>query len=187
MVEWLQSLSWLEWLYLVIASLATLFLIIQIIMMLVGGMADLDGDMDVDLDADSGLDLLTIKPITAFLAVGGWVGLITAQGTDILWLSVLLFLVSGFASMFLVAFALRAILRLQCSGNMVPEKLIGERATVYVSISPMRTGRGKITLTAQGKYTELDAVTDGAEKLAVDTLVEIVSMENETAVVRKLS
>lgn len=192
MLEWLQSLNWLELTYLVLGGLATVFLIIQIIMMLVGGMADVDlgGDIDTDVsfdvDAGDGLDLFTVKPITAFLAIGGWVGLTISQATNLYWLSVICFIVSGVLAMVLVALALRGIAKMQCSGNLIPERLIGEKATVYVSIASNRTGRGKITLTAQGKYTELDAVTDDGEKLAVDTLVEIVSMENEVAVVRRI-
>lgn len=192
MLEWLQSLNWLELTYLVLGGLATVFLIIQIVMMLVGGMADVDlgGDIDTDasfdIDAGDGLDLFTVKPITAFLAIGGWVGLTISQATNLYWLSVICFIASGVLAMVLVALALKGIAKMQCSGNLIPERLIGEKATVYVSIASNRTGRGKITLTAQGKYTELDAVTDESEKLTVDTLVEIVSMENEIAVVRRI-
>lgn len=63
-------------------------------------------------------------------------------------------------------------------------KLVGATATVYVSIPENRSGRGKITLTAQGRYMELDAVTDG-ERIPVDSSVEITEYSEDFAVVTK--
>lgn len=67
------------------------------------------------------------------------------------------------------------------------DKIVGQQATVYVSVPPARSGRGKITLNAQGRFMELDAVTDCETKLAVDEKVEIVSTENECTVVRRIA
>ena len=47
-----------------------------------------------------------------------------------------------------------------------------------------RSGRGKVTLTAQGRYMELDAVTDG-DRLPVDTAVEICEYNEDFVVVKK--
>ena len=83
-----------------------------------------------------------------------------------------------------VGFAMRGIARLQCSGNLVKKRLVGMTATVYVSIPGQRTGRGKITFTAQGQYMEIDAVTDG-ERIPVDSMVEIAEYSDDFAVVTK--
>ena len=88
--------------------------------------------------------------------------------------------------MAVVVLTIRAMLKLQCNGAVETEKLVGKRATVYVSVPPERSGRGKITLNAQGKFMELDAITDCSEKLAVDETVEIVDTENECTVVRRI-
>ena len=74
---------------------------------------------------------------------------------------------------------------MQSNGTLETDKLAGTRATVYVSIPEARSGRGKITLTAQGRYLELDAVTDG-EKIVTDQIVEIISTESDCAVVKKV-
>jgi hypothetical protein len=75
--------------------------------------------------------------------------------------------------------------KLQCDGAIQVDKLVGKTATVYVSIPPLRQGRGKITLNAQGRYMELDAVTDSEDKLFVEEQVEIVATENECTVVKR--
>ena len=93
-------------------------------------------------------------------------------------------LVSGAAAFALVVLLMRFIYKMQSSGTFQPEKLVGRRATVYVSVPEKRSGRGKITLNAQGKFMELDAMTDG-ERLSVDDPVEIVATENECMLVAR--
>ena len=190
MKEWFLNLSVMEQIYFWLGVVATVFLIVQIILMCFstfGDDVDIDGDGDLDADGDSGVSIFTVKSITAFFAVGGWAGLLTCSlaSDSLQWLSIIVALVSGAAAMAVVVVAIRAMLKLQCNGAVQTEKLVGEKATVYVSVPPKRSGRGKITLTAQGRFMELDAVTDGEERLAVDETVEIIATENECTVVKK--
>ena len=190
MIEWYKTLSVLEQVYFWLGIVATVFLIIQIIMLCFtsfGGDVDIDGDGDIDVDTDSGVSIFTVKSITAFFAVGCWAGLLTCAlcADNLQWVSVISAIVGGAAAMAVVVLLMRAMLKLQSNGAFQPEKLVGKSATVYVSIPAERSGRGKITLTAQGKFMELDAMADGA-RLTVDEAVEIISNENECMVVKKL-
>ena len=190
MVKWYNSLTVFEQIYFWIALVASIFLIVQIILLCFssfGGDTDLDGDGEIDVVADSGVSLFTMKSLTAFLSIGGWAGLLTCSAApdNLQWLSIIVALVSGGAAWAGVYFALRGIAKMQCNGVLQTEKLVGQRATVYVSIPQKRSGRGKITLEAQGKFTELDAVTDG-DRIAVDEVVEIVATQNECTVVKKV-
>ncbi len=183
-MNWYNSLTTPEKIYFYIAVIGTVLLVIQIIMMICsfGGGADADADGDdgadgaVDsADGDLGISLFTIKGLTAFFAIGGWVGLLILQiNSKNIALAIVLSLVSGLGSMILVALALK-------------EKLIGKEASVYVSIAPSRTGRGKIVLTAQGAYTELDAVTDETERIPVDERVVITEIGADYMVVKRIS
>lgn len=189
MAEWFKGLSVLEQVYFWLGVVATVFLVVQIIMMCFssfGGDVDVDGDGDIDVDVDSGVSIFTVKSITAFFAIGGWAGLLTCAvaSESLQWLSVIVAVVAGLAAMAVVVVLMRLILKLQCNGAVQTDKLVGERATVYVSVPANRSGRGKITLNAQGRFMELDAVTDG-ERLAVDEVVEIVKVENECTVVKR--
>lgn len=194
MKEWYQSLGTLELVYFYIAAVATVFLIVQIIIMICSfaGVSDVDGDGIADSDeiggniGDNGLSLFTVKGITAFFAVGGWTGLALFEGVpSYKGLGIALSVVAGAAAMMVVALVMRAILKLQCSGNVDMEKLEGKEASVYVSIRHERTGRGKVTLTAQGRYMEIDAVTDEKEDILYGETVVIERMESGTAVVKK--
>ena len=194
MIEWIKNLSVLEHIYFWLGIVSTILLIVQIIMMCFssfGGDADLDMDgdgvVDGDIDADSGISIFTLKSITAFFAVGSWSGLLTCTlaPEKLQWLSIIVAVVAGGIAMTVVVFVLNALRKLQCNGAILYDKLIGQTATVYVSIPPSRSGTGKITLNAQGKYIEIDALTDSEEKLAVQEKVEIIATENECAVVRR--
>ena len=191
-MEWLKSLSVLEHIYIWLGIVSTIFLIIQIALMCFssfGGDVDVDSDGDIDVDPDSGVSIFTVKSITAFLAVGSWAGLLTCTlaSDKLQWLSVIIAIIAGAAAMAVVVLAIRGMMKLQCNGALQSEKLVGMKATVYVAIPSARSGRGKITLNAQGKFMELDAVTDCEEKLAVDETVEIISTENDCTVVKRLN
>lgn len=188
MKEWYLGLSVLEYIYFYIAAIASLFLIVQIIIMCfsLGSDVDLDGDGDIDADLDTGVSVFTVKSLTAFFAIGGWVGLLVANLLpEHKWVSVILALIAGVAAMFIVVLIYRGIAKMQYDGTFHVEQLVGKTATVYVAIPPLRQGKGKITLTAQGRYVEIDAMTDEDEKLSVDESVEIIATENDCAIVKK--
>ena len=189
-MNWLQSLSVTEHIFFWIAIVASVLLIIQIIMLLVSfaGMdSDISDTFEGDVDGDGGLSIFSVKAITAFFSVGGWCGFATATYVDNVWLPILVSVLTGAVALVGVAFAMKGIMKLQCSGNVVKEKIVGSNATVYASIPPTRSGRGKITLTVQGKFSELDAVTDDENRIATDEVVEIVAYEDDFAVVKKQS
>lgn len=191
MKEWFNNLQWFEHVYLWLGVAFTVFLIIQIILMCFssfGGDMDLDGDGEIDVDVDSGVSIFTVKSVTAFFAVGSWAGLLTcALASDNLqWLSIIIALLAGVAAAAVVIVLMRAMLKLQSNGILQPEKLVGKQAVVYVSIPASRGGRGKITLDAQGKFTEMDAVTEDGDKIACDEAVEIVAVEGECTVVKRV-
>lgn len=190
-MDWLSSLSVIEHVFFWIACVASLLLVLQIILLLVsfgGGDLDADGDFDMngDVDTDGGLAFFTLKGLTAFFALGGWCGFAAATFLpDNMWAPILIFVATGLVALFGVGFAMRGIAKLQCAGTLNTEKLVGKTAVVYVSIPAARSGRGKITLTAQGKYTELDAVTD-SDRIPVDEEVTIVGYSDDFAVVQKV-
>lgn len=193
MIEWLKSLSGLEIAYFIVACIGTLALLIQIILMIVGAGGDGDLDLDTDADADGDLDshtdtgvsLFTLKGLTAFFAIGGWTGMLMLSYDIPVGITVAVSVVAGLAAYFVVWGLIRLMLRLQEDGTLDYASAVGKEATVYVSIPANRGGRGKITLVLQGRYTELDAVTDESERIPVDSAVEIVDKAGDAFVVRK--
>lgn len=190
-MNWFNSLTALEKTYFIIACIATVFLIIQILFMIFGGDGEIDGDLDTDGDGaidtpmDSGITPFTVKGIVAFFAIGGWTGLLMLSYEVNVAVSVIVSVLAGGVALVVVWLILRSILKLQDSGTLVMERLIGKTATVYVSIPSKRGGRGKVTMTAQGKFTELDAVTDEEERIKVDEVVEVIEVIGDCLVVKR--
>lgn len=193
MSEWFASLSGLEIAYFIIACIGTLALLIQIVLMIVGAGSDADMDMDTDTDGDGSLDshtdtgvsLFTLKGLTAFFAIGGWTGMLMLSYNIHVGISVAVSVVAGLAAYFVVWGLIRLVLRLQEDGTADYATAIGKEATVYVSIPAGRSGRGKVTLVLQGRYTEADAVTDEEEKIPVGTAVVIAGMAGDAYVVKR--
>ncbi len=190
-MDWFKQLTGLEIAYFVIACIGTLALLVQIVMMLVGASGDADLDTDTDADGvldshtDTGVSLFTVKGLTAFFAIGGWTGLAMLSYNVNVGVSIAVSVVAGLAAYIVVWLLIRLVLRLQEDGTVNYASAEGKTATVYVSIPPQRSGRGKITLTLQGRFTEADAVTDEEERIPVDASVEIVGSAGDFFVVKR--
>ena len=65
--------------------------------------------------------------------------------------------------MFFVAVIMRTFSRMHSEGNLQPDLAVGKTAKVYLRIPAERSGKGKITVSIQGRSTEFDAVTNGPE------------------------
>lgn len=198
MAEWYAGLTVTDKIFFYIGIASTLFLVIQIILMFfsfgsggeidAGSGADINGDGSIDGDgdgSDGGLSFFSVKSFTAFFAIGSWCGMLVSSETGLTWLAILVALAAGSVALVAVGFAIKGLYKAQCSGNLVKNNLIGKTATVYVSIPERRSGRGKITIVAQGSFSEFDAVTEG-ERIPTDSTVKILSFEDEVFVVEKV-
>ena len=144
-----------------------------------GDADDVDPDIDVDdLDGADSLNFLSIRGLAGFLALFGMMG---AGGTASGWNSLVTLVValaSGFTIMFFIAVTMRWFRRQQSSGNLRPENAVGKSARVYLRIPANRAGKGKITVSVQGRNLELEAVTAGPE-LPTGSACRVVSMVTE--------
>ncbi len=211
MFDWWNSLSTFSQVLSCMAIPATLILLIQTVLMLIGlGDDGLDadvpdsdiGDIDTDIsdgvfgdgevvDGDldpSGLDglrIFSVRGIIAFFVVFGWVGIALDSAGLAPVLSTLIGVVSGFVMMVLIALLFRAIMRLESDGNVDNRNALGVSGTVYLKIPANREGMGKVNLMIQGSYCERDAVTDESEALPTGSEVVVMSLSGENTLVVK--
>lgn len=190
--QWWNELSWLGQVFACMAIPATLILVIQTILLLVGGglgggeasaqAGDIDSDGDAhDLaDGADGLRVFTVRGLVAFFTIGGWLGLALLQNNISPILSVLFAVLGGLAAMVVVALILKWTLSLQDSGNISLTNAIGKPAQVYLTVPANRSGTGKVTVTVQERLMELDAVTDNAQPLRTGELVTVKALVNSS-------
>ncbi len=183
MIEWWNSLEISRQIFALIALPSTLILLLQTLLMLIGigdgaddADLDLDGAADGDVEIDAGLAIFSVRGILSMLTIMGWVGF-ALLATDLPeWVSVLIALVSGVLTLIGMAYLMRAVMRLQSSGNINIENCIGKVAQVYIPIPPLSTGAGKVNLTVQESYREFSAITTSAETLKTGAFVRVVAV-----------
>lgn len=182
MIEWWNSLEISRQIFALIALPSTLILLLQTLLTLFGVGEDVDdpdldlGGADGDVEIDAGLALFSVRGILSMLTIMGWVGF-ALLATDLPeWASVLIAVVSGVLTLIGMAYLMRAVMRLQSSGNINIENCIGKVAQVYIPIPPLSTGSGKVNITVQESYREFSAITTVDDTLKTGAFVRVVAV-----------
>ncbi len=174
MPDWLSQDWSMQSAYALCAFVGGLVVLLQLGFGLLGLGSD-GVDLDVDLESDAGLDLFTVRTLSAFLAVFGlvgWIGTLEGWSRPVTFGAALL---SGASVLLLVAWLLRLKRRLASSGNLNAEGAVGQVARVYLSIPAAGAGQGKITVLLQGRTAEYLAFTRG-EAISTGTAVRVLRM-----------
>jgi len=206
MMAWIQGLDTVSIVFLCVALPATLILILQTVLSLIGigddGAGD-DGDIgdaaddadvpdgvfgdddagDVPADTDPGFRLLTLRGLIAFFVTFGWMGLILKEGGAHPAVYYTVATLCGLAAMALVALLMMLARRLQSDGTLVLTNAVGLSGTVYLTIPAKGQGKGKVNVTVQGQYRELDAVTEEDEPLRTGTEIRVVGVRGGNTLV----
>lgn len=206
LMEWWQALSLASQIFYCIAIPATLVLVIQTVMMLIGignGEADLESDIgdtdiddgifgddidtgdDLDVSALDSLHIFTLRGIIAFFVVFGWVGVAMQTKGVNLFITLPVAFVCGVLMMVLIAYMFKAVMSLRQSGTQDIRNAIGVAGKVYLAIPPQRTGEGKVNIMLQGAYVEKNAVTDENEPIATGSEIIVVGVSGGTTLVVK--
>ncbi len=186
----------------IMAVPATVVLILQTVLLFFGigdDGADIDGDCDGGFDCDDvpddfesdavgsfegkGIRLFTMRGIIALLAVGGWAGVTALEVGAPWWLAIPAAALIGFLAMVLVAYCIRWALKLQSSGNIRYDNAVGLVGEVYMNIPANNSGKGKINVVVQERYTEIEAVTNADRELHHGEKVRVVGMADGNTVI----
>jgi len=190
---WEQLTSFQQGMFIIAVS-ASLVMVIFLVLMLIGiEGADFDGvddisDVDIindePLSGIGGLKILTIRGILAFISMGAWTAYLLVNWMHPL-LASAIGIVVGSISAYLLALAFKATYKLESSGNLDYANAIGQIGTVYIRVPKSKSGKGKITLTIQERYIEVDAMTEWDQDLMPKTVVEVVGIEDTTTLIIK--
>lgn len=199
MSQWWEALTLFQQIMFCIAAPSSLIIIVQMIFLLLGFGGDDSFDTAEDLDFDvgnmdsdslnnegflslGGIKVFTLRGILAFLSVGGWLSLALSYTMNN-WLAGLIGVLGGVVVAFLIALAFHFALKLQAEGNLNIKKAINHTGTVYLRIPPNRQGKGKINLTMQERYVELEAVTDDNDIILTGVSVKVIGVEDDNTVI----
>lgn len=196
MLTWWNNLNLPQQIFAVFAIPATVILVIQTVLLLLGmgsesGADAADDGADDGGFAEDGIDpglrIFTVRGLVAFFAVGGWIGIaLIDQGLQIVTAS-LLALAAGTLALLFVAWLFKVLLHLQSSGNVDIANATGKTGNVYLRIPGGGRGSGKVTLTIQERTREFDAVTENGQELPTGSEVIVTGYRGSVLIVRPLN
>jgi hypothetical protein len=177
-----------------IALPATLVLIIQAVLIVIGAGAegveggfDVDGAGDVDYASgprDFGVaSLFTLQGVSAFFCVFGWVSIFVYRTGFPLIFAVIFAAVLGFATMLAIAKVMIYLTKLAHSGTLDVKNLLGSVGTVYLKIPPRGTGRGKVTVQTSERLVEFDAISEIEDDIPNNAQIRVIDILGENVLV----
>jgi membrane protein implicated in regulation of membrane protease activity len=190
MLDWWKELTYIQQIFGLIAIPSTVILIIQTILVMIG-VGEVEGDVDMDGDAGdisdgaesaNGFALFSIRGIIAFLAVGGWTGVVLDSFGAHVVITITVSLLAGAIALVGVALLMRMTAKLQEKGNIVLSNAVGKTAKVYITV-PETGITGKVTLTLQGRFTECDAMTKAGKALHPGQLVRVIGTADDNTLI----
>lgn len=144
--------------------------------------ADAVDDVAVEHDPSGAFfKLLSFKAIVAFLTFFGLTGMAAGRSELADPLRLLIAIGAGCLAFLLVAWLMAGMAKLQCRGNVDLRNALGATARVYLRVPGDNRGRGKVTVSVQGRTVEAKAFTLGDE-LPTGSLAQIVSVPSSDTV-----
>ncbi len=180
-MELFQSLDPLLKMFWFIAIPTSVIFIVQTIMTFIGAdssdglNADFDGDMS---DGDAPFQLFSLRNLINFLLGFGWTGVSCYNSIENKTLLIALAVVVGIVFVFLFFIIIRQIQKLAEDNSFKLSSTLNKTADVYLAIPENKTGKGKIMISVNGSYHELDAMTEKTERIPTGAVVRIVKIEN---------
>ncbi|SHL61658.1 NfeD family protein [Flavobacterium xanthum] len=168
-----------------IALPVSLFFGLQTIMTFIGLS---DGETDIDSDAIDGelpFEIFTLRNLINFLLGFSWTGISFYNSIQN---KTILIIISVLVGLFFVAiffFVIKQILKLSENNSFKIEYALHKTAQVYLTIPESKSGKGKILISINGTFHELDAMTFSPEKIPSNSSVKVVAIENNILIVEK--
>ena len=201
-LTWWESLGIVSQAFACVAIPATIIMVLQSLLLLLGIGFDGGGDVpsfDCDTDGDCslefnhdvdglestdmGMQLFTIRGIIAFFAIGGWIGIMLIDlGIPEVWAGLSAF-AAGTLALVISAYMIKWFMKLQDSGNVEISNAIAKTGTVYIKVPPERAGTGQVSVVVQGRLTEFSAITDHSEPLTTHMQVQVVGIVGDNTLV----
>lgn len=184
-MEMLDNLDTLLQTFWYVAIPTSLIFFIQTIMTFVGADASdgIDADFNGDLDGtDAPFQLFSLRNLINFLLGFSWTGISfynTITNKPIL---IILSLAVGILFLFLFFMIIKQVQKLAEDNSFKISNTLNKTAEVYLTIPENKKGKGKIMISVNGAFHELDAMTEN-DKIPSGTVVKVVKIENNNILI----
>ena len=193
---WFSAMEPMQQMFWGCALVASLIFLVQMVLTLIGMDGhDVDASFDVsdfgDVDAstmDTGgaLSLFSIRNFINFFMGFGWAGVSLYDTIGSNFLLILAAIVVGVLFVLMFFYIRKQTRKLEANGAFNIRNCEGKTANVYLRIPAKGKGKGKIQISVNGAFHELNALTDG-EAISTGQKVRITEiLDGETLKVTPL-
>lgn len=187
-MEILENLEPLLKTFWFVAIPTSLIFIIQTIMTFAG--ADSTDGLEPDLDGDLGgadttFQLFSLRNLINFLLGFSWTGIsfyTTISSKPIL---IILSLAIGILFVYLFFIIIKQVQKLAEDNSFKIANTLNKTAEVYLTIPEKKKGKGKIMISVNGAFHELEAMTEN-DKIQSGSVVKVVKIENNNILIVEL-
>jgi hypothetical protein len=187
-MEWFNGLDLFLKSYWIIAGIASVIFIIQMILTFTGVDASdgLHADFSGDMDTDGPFQFFSLRNLINFFLGFGWGGVCFYNTfSSKIWVTVCAFL-TGMLFVLLFFILIKQFMKLERDYSFQISDTAGKTADVYLTIPENNSGKGKIQISVKGAFHEIDAITEG-EKISTGSKIKVAGIiDNQTVIVTKL-
>lgn len=168
-----------------VAIPASLIFIVQTVMTFTG--ADASDGIDADFDSNlSGTDapfqLFSLRNLINFLLGFSWTGISFYHSISNAPILILLSLVVGVLFVYLFFVIIKQVQKLAEDNSFKLSNTLNKTAEVYLTIPENKKGKGKIMISVNGAYHELEAMTEN-DRIESGSIVKVVKIESSNILI----
>jgi len=150
------------------------------------GLSDGETDMDSDSgDTDLPFEIFTLRNLINFLLGFSWTGISFYEAIENKMVLIATAIIVGLLFVGIFFLLIKQILKLSENNSFNIENTLHKTAEVYLSIPSEKTGKGKVMISVNGAFHELDAMTTSADAIPTNSAVKVVAVENNILIVEK--
>ncbi|SNR80584.1 NfeD family protein [Flavobacterium sp. ov086] len=184
-MELLNNLPYLLTSFWYIAIPTTLIFIIQAIITFTG--LDLIDNIESDFDADlnsgsSDFQLFSLRNLINFLLGFSWTGISFYKTINNQPLLIILSLIMGVLFVLLFFFIIKQVQKLAEDNSFKITNTLHKTAEVYLTIPENKKGKGKIMISVNGAFHELEAMTEN-NQITSGSVVKVIKIENNNILI----
>lgn len=187
-MEILENLDPLLRIFWFVAIPASVFFLIQTVMTFLGADSSdgIEADFDGDLThADAPFQLFSLRNMVNFLLGFSWTGISLYAAISSKPLLIALSLIVGCLFVVLFFFIIRQVQKLAENNSFQIKNTLGKTAEVYTPIPGGKTGKGKVMISVNGSFHELNAMTEN-DKIPSGSPVKVVRIESGNILIVEL-
>jgi hypothetical protein len=168
-----------------IAIPTSLIFIIQTVMTFIGAdatdgtQADFDGDL---IGGDAPFQLFSLRNLINFLLGFSWTGLSFYSTIPSKSLLIGLSLLVGLLFVYMFFIIIRQVQKLAEDNSFKIANTLNKTAEVYLTIPENKTGKGKIMISVNGAFHELEAMTEN-DRIPSGAVVKVIRIENNNILI----